>query len=1027
MPKPPPRYATGTPVQRANQPEAIGIVLEARFNRQMEQWQYAVQFGGLKRTLLESTLIPFNSVLSPWDALPAGRVSGAEHFVAQLTYHRLRKPPTRIAASFATSRTEIYPHQFRPLLKFLDHPGKRLLIADDVGLGKTIEAGYILREIEARQPVERALVLCPARLCTKWKRELESRFQEAFEIVTGREFVELAGRIRRGREPNAFRWIVSYESARREEVTAALEEAQVALDFLVADEAHRLRNASTLQYALGRVLTQLADAAVFLSATPVQNSLDDLWHLLRLLAPESFQDRTLFQRQIEANRPLFAAQTALRSRPPDTSSAERHLSEFFEVLPGGAAAMAGVRDLLLTRLRSLSHDRADVTAMQYDLSALSPTAPIISRTRKVEALPNRAVRSARWHRVELGTAERDFYQSVESLCRQLWSRYGGNPAGAWALQTAYRITASCIPAAVQYFAERFSRDGSSELAAMLEDGEDAAPAGANAFDGEGAGTLRDALSQYQRLRKEDSKLRALREALSEIAADDRERGNPPRKVVVFSFFRRTLEYLHAELTAAGIANRMIHGLFSVRDREDAIDEFLDDPSIMVLLTSEVGGEGIDLQKASAVVNYDLPWNPMVVEQRIGRIDRIGQRAEVIQIVNLVLGDSIEERILARLFQKIGVFERSIGELDDILGDEVRELTRDALSGALSGEALQRMVEQQADAIERKIHEARAVLRRVDGLLAADQALIDEIDAVTGERQLPSPQEIRLFLNEFLARRFVGIQLPAATVQRVVRVDLRGQLPDELERRTLTLGPEAGPLARRLAAGPVDLTLSREAAYHHPTAELVHLRHPLVALALRDTEESSTHSSAFSLQLERSTTLAPGRYAFLVTLVEIRGQRPSIKLCTGVFSLDSGVLVAAPDETTPILLEITDKATSAPPPGLTADDLDGARAQLEEAIDRLTARWEERERRLDELRREQQHASQLAYLELLLNRAAERLTTIRRRSTHPTAIRLAEARVAKAQRDLDTARRSPAQPLWDGIEREEVAMGFLHVR
>jgi hypothetical protein len=166
--------------------------------------------------------------------------------------------------------------------------------------------------------------------------------------------------------------------------------------------------------------------------------------------------------------------------------------------------------------------------------------------------------------------------------------------------------------------------------------------------------------------------------------------------------------------------------------------------------------------------------------------------------------------------------------------------------------------------------------------------------------------------------------------------------------------------------------------------------------------------------------------FLVTLVEIRGQRPSIKLCTGVFSLDAGVLVAAPDETTPILLEIADKATSAPPPGLTADELDGARAQLEEAVDRLTARWEERERRLDELRREQQKASQLAYLELLVKRSAERLATIRRRSTHPTAIRLAEARAAKAERDLDTARRSPAPPLWDGIEREEVAMGFLHV-
>ena len=285
---------------------------------------------------------------------------------------------------------------------------------------------------------------------------------------------------------------------------------------------------------------------------------------------------------------------------------------------------------------------------------------------------------------------------------------------------------------------------------------------------------------------------------------------------------------------------------------------MDDPGVRVLLTSEVGGEGIDLQRASAIVNYDLPWNPMVVEQRIGRIDRIGQRSERINIVNLVVEDSIEERILQRLFEKIGVFKDSIGELDDIVGDEVRELTMLALSGTLSAQDLERRVREREDALERKMKEAHEVLRRVDGLLAADQALVDEIDAVTGERQLPQPEEVRLFLNHYLGKKFVGSQLPAAAAERVVKVELQPALAQELERRGLALGPEAAALARRISGGPIDLTLSRDAAYRHSAAELVHLRHPLVTLAVKDMEEVASDVAVFSLELAGSKRLRQSR-------------------------------------------------------------------------------------------------------------------------------------------------------------------------
>src|SRR5207245_5766383 len=110
------------------------------------------------------------------------------------------------------------------------------------------------------------------------------------------------------------------------------------------------------------------------------------------------------------------------------------------------------------------------------------------------------------------------------------------------------------------------------------------------------------------------------------------------------------------------------------DGELAIDTFLLQDEVNVLLTSEVGGEGIDLQKACVVINYDLPWNPMVVEQRIGRVDRIGQESPVIYIFNFVVEESVEERILARLLRRIDIFRESVGELDDIIGDQIEELT-----------------------------------------------------------------------------------------------------------------------------------------------------------------------------------------------------------------------------------------------------------------------------------------------------------------------------------------------------------------
>src|ERR1019366_9521116 len=267
-------------------------------------------------------------VRSPWDALEQSELSGKNHFIFTLTYERLKSPPARIAQSFATARTQFYPHQLKPLLKFLDNPGKSVLIADDVGLGKTIEAAYILRELDAHQAIERVLIVVPARLRTKWEKELRQRFGEHFTIVKGADLLQRANQIAQGREPEEFRWITSFESTRSDEIRIALEKSMLPIDVLIVDEAHRLRNPDTMQHKVGSVLCRSSNSVVFLTATPVQNKLEDLWNLLRLLSPEEFSEWRLFEERIQGNRLILAAQKALAERPPDYAAAANSVRAF---------------------------------------------------------------------------------------------------------------------------------------------------------------------------------------------------------------------------------------------------------------------------------------------------------------------------------------------------------------------------------------------------------------------------------------------------------------------------------------------------------------------------------------------------------------------------------------------------------------------------------------------------------------------------------------------------------------------------
>ena len=242
-----------------------------------------------------------------------------------------------------------------------------------------------------------------------------------------------------------------------------------------------------------------------------------------------------------------------------------------------------------------------------------------------------------------------------------------------------------------------------------------------------------------------------------------------------------------------------------------------------------------------------------------------------------------------------------------------------------------------------------------------------------------------------------------------------------------LGADASVFARRIMTAPIHLTLSREAGYRHLRAELIHLRHPLVRFAVAELRKSPrTKPGAFALSLQRSEVLPPGRYGFAISLVEIRGQRPAIKLAVAIGDLEGSQVWSDPDSATKVVLEVLDRGQDTEIREITKEAVEEVRKRLLNALSQLIADWGAREQRIDKARRELQRAAQLNALELRVQTEQERLRTLQDRDIRGFPIRMAEARLEKARRELAELARVADSDSWGGVEQEEIAVGILQV-
>jgi superfamily II DNA or RNA helicase len=517
---------------------------------------------------------------------------------------------------------DVEPHwyQTETVRKVLKQYRGRVLLADEVGLGKTVEAGMVLKEYILRGMAERILILTPASLVGQWRDEMATKF--GIDCATSHD-----GLVRS--DPVAFwaqkRVIASIAVARRKDQADML--AGLPYDVVVVDEAHHLRDQSSASYQLINRLQKRF--LLLLSATPVQNSLLELYNLLTLLQPGIFKTQKEF-------RSVYM----VPGKPREPANRER------------------LRDLM--------------------------RGVMVRNTRALAAL-HMPRRHASTLRASPDAEEAACYETLTALVREVAAGPGTHRLSLQHLLAAAGSSPTAGAAAIERYLERHPSDPRwSDLLARTK------------------------------LIKAGAKATALLKLLAQ---------NPAEKKLVFVHQRDSLTYLADQLRRRKIPFAQFSGDMSGPRKDAAVEAFRD--TVPLLLCTESGGEGRNLQFCNTLINFDVPWNPMAIEQRIGRIDRIGQTREVF-IFNLVAAGTIEDSVLRILDEKINMFELVVGEVGAILGevDDQQDFSTLVLEAWL-----QTTEQARAEAFTKLENQLLAARREYEGVKQLDEALFgNELDA-----------------------------------------------------------------------------------------------------------------------------------------------------------------------------------------------------------------------------------------------------------------------------------------------------------
>lgn len=844
------------------------------------------------------------------DLLEKGLFGGPSDLRRVLTFEKIKGELTNIFYSMEASNTDFHPHQFKPVMRFIESPIGRMLIADEVGLGKTIEATYIWKEIQARQSARRLLIVCPAMLREKWRGDLRKRFNITGDVVSARDLLARMKDVAAHRPAESFVYITSLEGLRppanyedessnsvRAQFARLLDENTATEDFalfdhVIIDEAHYLRNPSTGNNRLGRLLGEAAHHLTLLTATPIQIGSDNLYQLLRLIDPDQFYDSFLFQDMLAANSLIVRAQRALWQEPADLEAAlsalnEADKSDYFK----SDAVIARIKEQLDQGVPDAER-RIEILRL---LEARSLLSQYMTRSRKREVLDKRVERRPQTLQIRFSAEESALYQHVAD---RIWEQaIGKSGVSLFSLIARQRQMASSIVGAVESWRDKgiledllwedfgMSRDLLPESAtATTDDDSD----GGEEIPGV---TALDCSYDLKSLEKNDNKYRALRDfLLAEL------KKSPSEKFVIFAFYRGTLKYLSRRLKADGVQVALIMGDMG-EEKDNIIKAFSRGDGPSVLLSSEVGSEGIDLQFCRFLVNYDLPWNPMRVEQRIGRLDRLGQKAERISIINLAVENTIEDRVLLRLYERINVFRESIGDLEDILGEVTEQLLVDLLNPNLTDEEREQKSAQAELAIRNTQQERHKLEEEAVNLVGFSDYILDHVKESREKGRWLSGFELFALVDDFFARNY-----PGTKIEQSDKTDYAARLVLSEEAQA-SLGyfiADARPSTRTAlhrSAKPVFCAFDpRKAEELSSEVELIEPSHPLILWirARYHEEHNQLHPVAAVTMKSSDASMPAGDYVFSAHRWSFQGLKSDQLLTFRAKNLKTGELLSVTD-------------------------------------------------------------------------------------------------------------------------------------
>lgn len=841
-PVPKPRFNIGD--RAITVPEGLDVEVKSR-RFSGSYWRYSVRGpAGLSEQLENKlSLIEVSEEPENWvQELPAP----ANRFGATLTRTKLNGKFADTVYSFRATRTVFRPYQFKPVLKMLNTGQARLLIADEVGLGKTIEAGLIWTELEARREADRVLVVCPSALLDKWRDEMSERFGFDLTVFDGPTRENFLEKHQNGNLPKRQAFVASIESLRKWDALEILENNPPDFDLVIVDEAHSMRNSSTKSYQLGAQLSEwtLGSSMVFLTATPINLGESDLNNLLGLLDPSDFQGTSELEARLAPNAILNELGKRVNLNDGSPEEYREILSRLNGLAFEKAVTLKPEFQELQELLKEVPLSPKQIASARRCISKLNTLSTSVSRTRRAEVDGKKAIRDAEpGIQIVWGRSESDFYAEFLKWCelRAIASR---TPT-YFSMQMPIRLASTTLKLAAQTVVGKESNLWQGDVS------------------DERPGSWIEPSSELKDLARavlagEDTKLMRLRSVLQEIHS-------AARQALLFTWSKENLKYLFSEFQNE-FRIAVLNGDVPKHKRRTIMRDFRNG-DYDFLFANKVASEGLDFEFCSAVINYDLPWNPMEVEQRIGRIDRIGQKSEVILVRNFYNDEAIDSKIMFKILQRINVFEQSIGELEPIIGRNL-DVLRSAIDFTLSEEQREAKAQQFLAAVETELSNARDVADSSAGLIISNDVEISGFqDQLIASGRYMGQMELANLIADWAETDDAGtvtLRNDSKIVEIIGNSTMAGRVNNLVEagwRSRLETSHIVSDLQNH---HPIQLSLDQELS-RTTELDLLTANHPLVLAAT--SVPGHRHARYANIRISTGTSLSAGRFLVLLAHAE----------------------------------------------------------------------------------------------------------------------------------------------------------------